>query len=233
MLKRVFALAAAVMLLGIAFVDTADAQPRRRTPRVEPLPEHSRVLVMQPDVQLSLLTAAGLPEPREDWSISGRDNLAQSLAALVQREQHVHSTLDPATAMEGRTGQIIRLHDVVGQAILNDRLSGMKLPTRRNAPDWTLGEGVQELGAAYSADYALFVRARGSYASGARAAAAIVGLVAGVYIPMGGQDAFASLVDLRTGKIVWFGYATAGGSDMREAEGATAFIAELMRGAPL
>jgi hypothetical protein len=231
MLKRVFALAAALVMLGV--LGAAEAQPRRRAERVEPLPANSRVLVMQPDVQLSLLTASGLPEPRENWSIAGRDNLAQSLAALVEREQHTPSALDPATAMEGRTGQIIRLHDVVGQAILAERV-GLKLPTRRRgAADWTLGEGVQELGTTYDADYALFVRARGSYASGARAAAAIVGLVAGVYIPMGGQDAFASLVDLHTGKVVWFGYATAGGSDMREADGATAFVAELMDGAPL
>jgi hypothetical protein len=231
MLKKLFALAAAVMLLGVLSV--AEAQPRRRTERVEPLPANSRVLVMQPDVQLSLLTAAGVPEPREDWSIAGRDNLAQSLAALVEREQHVPSALDPATAMEGRVGQIIRLHDVVGGAILADRIGGLKLPTRRNNPEWTLGEGVQELGAAYNADYALFVVARGSYASGARAAAAIVGLVAGVYIPMGGQQVFASLVDLRTGRVVWFGYANAGGSDMRQADGATELIAELMDEAPL
>jgi hypothetical protein len=230
MLKRVFALAAALVMLGL--LGTAEAQPRRRAERVEPLPANSRVLVMQPDVQLSLLTAAGIPEPREDWSVAGRDNLAQSLAALVEREQHVHSVLDPATAMEGRVGQIIRLHDVVGGAIVSERF-GMKLPSRKGATEWTLGEGVQELGTAYSADYALFTVARGSYASGARAAAAIVGLVAGVYIPMGGQQVFASLVDLRTGKIVWFGYATAGGSDMREADGATALIAELMDGAPL
>jgi hypothetical protein len=231
MLKKLFALAAAIMLLGVLSV--AEAQPRRRTERVEPLPANSRVLVMQPDVQLSLLTAAGVPEPREDWSIAGRDNLAQSLAALVEREQHVPSALDPATAMEGRVGQIIRLHDVVGGAILADRIGGLKLPTRRNNPEWTLGEGVQELGAAHNADYALFVVARGSYASGARAAAAIVGLVAGVYIPMGGQQVFASLVDLRTGRVVWFGYANAGGSDMRQADGATELIAELMDEAPL
>jgi hypothetical protein len=231
MLKKLFALAAAIVLLGVLSV--AEAQPRRRAERVEPVPANSRVLVMQPDVQLSLLTAAGVPEPREDWSIAGRDNLAQSLAALVEREQHMPSALDPATAMEGRVGQIIRLHDVVGGAILADRIGGLKLPTRRNNPEWTLGEGVQELGAAYNADYALFVVARGSYASGARAAAAIVGLVAGVYIPMGGQQVFASLVDLRTGRVVWFGYANAGGSDMRQADGATELIAELMDEAPL
>mgnify|MGYP000880102790 CR=1 FL=1 len=230
--KKVFALTAVFLLFSLV-VDAADAQPRRRTQRIEPLPEHSRVLVMMPDVQLSLLTAAGLPEPREDWSVAGRDNLAQSLAALVGREQHVPSALNPAEAMEGRTGQIIRLHDVVGGAILANRTPATQLPTRKNNNVWTLGDGVQELGAAYEADYALFVVARGSYASGARAAAALVGLVAGVYIPMGGQQTFASLVDLRTGQVVWFNFVTAGANDMREADGANALVLELMRGAPL
>lgn len=229
MLKRFFALAAVLALVGTLSV--ADARPRVRTDRVEPIPAASRVLVMTPDVQLSLLTAAGVPEPREDWSIAGRDNLAAGLAASVTRQEHVASALDPATAMEGRIGQIIRLHDQVGGAILFNRT--LKLPTLRNEPEWTLGEGVQELGTTYSADYALFIVARGSYASGARAAAAIVGLVAGVYIPMGGQQVFASLVDLRTGKIVWFNFVMAGGDDMRDVDGATALVANLLRGAPL
>ena len=173
MLKRIFSLTAALVILG--FAGTAEAQSRTRTPRAEPLPANSRVLVMTPDVQLSLLTAAGVPEPRENWSVAGRDNLAESLAALVEREEHTPSALDPATAMEGRIGQIIRLHDAVGGAIIADRLGYMRLPTRRTNKEWTLGEGVQELGAAYNADYALFVVARGSYASGARTAAGLVG----------------------------------------------------------
>jgi hypothetical protein len=229
MLKKIFAVAAALVVIGTLSV--AEAQPRRRAPRIEPIPENSRVLVMMPDVQLSLLTAAGLPEPREDWSVSGRDNLAASLASAMEREQHTPSALDPATAMEGRVGQIIRLHDAVGGAILFNRL--MKMPTVERDQEWTLGDGVQELATTYEADYALFTVARGSYASSARAAAAVVGLIAGVYIPMGGQQVFASLVDLRTGKIVWFGFVTAGGDDMREVSGSEALVAKLLDGAPL
>src|SRR5262245_49051380 len=100
MLKRMSALAAAMMLF--ASISAAEAQPRRQ--RATPLPANSRVLVMQPDVQLALLTAAGIPEPREDWSTAGRDNLAQGLATFVDHEEHIPSTLDPATAMEGRIG---------------------------------------------------------------------------------------------------------------------------------
>ena len=228
MLKRFFALAAALVVVGTLGV--AEARTRRGD-RIEQLPANSRILIMQPDVQLSILTAAGVPEPREDWSIAGRNNLARSLEATVTREQHVASALDPQTAMEGRTGQIIRLHDAVGGAILSDRV--LKLPTLRDHPQWTLGEGVQELATAYSADYALFVVARGSYASGARTAAAIVGFVAGVYIPMGGQQVFASLVNLHTGEIVWFGVENANGSDMREVLGASAVVAKLLADAPL
>lgn len=228
MLKRFLALAAALVVVGTLGV--AEARPRRGA-HAEQLPENSRILVMLPDVQLSLLTAAGVPEPREDWSVAGRDNLARSLEAAVTREHHVASALDPSTAMEGRIGQIIRLHDAVGGAILFNR--ALKLPTLRGDPQWTLGDGVQELATTYNADYALFVVARGSYASSARAAAAIVGLVAGVYIPMGGQQVFASLVDLHTGEIVWFGFESAGGSDMREVLGASAVVAKVLADAPL
>lgn len=228
MLKRFFALAAALVVVGSLSV--AEARTRRGD-RVEQLPANSRILIMQPDVQLSLLTAGGQPEPREDWSIAGRDNLARSLEAAVTRQHHVASTLDPQTAMDGRIGQIIRLNDSVGGAILFNRT--LKLPTLRGNPHWTLGEGVQELAETYQADYALFTVARGSYASGARAAVAIVGLVAGVYIPMGGQQTFVSLVNLHTGEIVWFGFESAGGSDMREVLGATAVVNKILADAPL
>ena len=228
MLKRIFALAAALVV--VSTLSVAEARPRRGD-RAEQLPANSRILIMQPDVQLSVLTAGGQPEPREDWSIAGRDNLARSLAEAVTRENHVVSTLDPQTAMEGRIGQIIRLHDSVGGAIIFNET--LKLPTLRGNPQWTLGEGVQELATTYQADYALFTVARGSYASGARAAVAIVGLVAGVYIPMGGQQTFVSLVNLHTGEIVWFGFESAGGSDMRERLGASAVVAKLLSDAPL
>lgn len=228
MLKRFFALAAAFVVVGTLGV--AEARPRRGD-QTEQLPANSRILIMQPDVQLSLLTAGGTPEPREDWSIAGRDNLARGLEAAVTREQHVASTLDPQTAMDGRIGQIIRLHDAVGGAILFNET--LKLPTLRNNPQWTLGEGVQELATTYQADYALFTVARGTYSSGARAAVAIVGLIAGVYIPMGGQQTFVSLVNLHTGEIVWFAFESSNGSDMREVPGANAVVAKLLSDAPL
>jgi hypothetical protein len=189
---------------------------------------------MTPDVQLAVLTAAGLQEPREDWSRSARDNLAGAIAAQVSAEGHAASSLDPTTAMDGRVGQVIRLHDAVGTSILAINYYRVNIPTRRENFEWTLGEGVRELNTAHNADYALFVTARGSYASAGRTAAVVGMAILGVGLPMGGQQAFASLVDLRTGNVIWFNVATAApGEDMREPEGAAEVTRRLMQDAPL
>ncbi len=195
---------------------------------------NARVLVVKPDVQLSLLTAAGLQEPRADWTKQGRDDLASEVSAALASKTHPIEPFDPDTAREGRIGQLIRLHDAVGQSIIAFNYGYIKLPTKSGAFDWTLGEGAQALGQAQNADYALFVTARGTYASAGRKAMMVGAALLGVSVPLGSQSVFASLVDLKTGRIVWFNVAHAGPSaDMRTPEGAKALVASLLTGAPL
>jgi hypothetical protein len=53
-------------------------------------------------------------------------------------------------------------------------------------------------------------------------------------VPLGGQVAYASLVDLRTGNVIWFNTMIAApNQDMRDPEGAQSLVQTLMRGAPL
>ena len=225
MFKSFAALTALVLLAACAVTS-----PQTFSGQFEPPPASSRVLVMTPNVQLAILSAAGIPEPREDWSVSGRDNLAASVAAFVQAESHTPNGLDPSTAMEGRVGQIIRLHDAVGASLIQRAM----LPTQRDRFEWTLGEGVRELGAAHNADYALFVGANGTYASAGRVAAAVGLAILGVGVPLGNQVAYASLVDLRTGNVIWFNTALAApGEDMRSADGARSLVVSIMKDAPL
>jgi hypothetical protein len=225
MLGRFCALAALVFLSACAVTS-----PQTFTGQFEPPPANSRVVVMTPNVQLAILTAAGLPEPREDWSVSGRDNLASSIAAHIQGESHTPSTLDPTTAMEGRVGQIIRLHDAVGASLMQRAM----LPTQRDRFEFTLGDGVRELGQAHNADYALFVGANGTYASAGRVAAAVGLAMLGVGVPLGNQVAYASLVDLRTGNVIWFNTVLAApNQDMRDPEGSASLVRSLMEDAPL
>ena len=48
----------------------------------------------------------------------------------------------------------------------------------------------------------------------------------------GGESGFASLVDLRTGDIVWFNVVTAGSGELRKKEGAASAVATLFKNIP-
>jgi hypothetical protein len=62
----------------------------------------------------------------------------------------------------------------------------------------------------------------------------VLGALAGVGVSGGTQNAFASLVDLRTGNIVWFNELTSlAGQDLRDGSGAVAFTTDLLKDAPL
>lgn len=201
---------------------------------VTPPPPGARILLVKPDIELSLLTAAGMSEPRADWTEQAVTHVQASLQTSVASSSHTFQVVDPATAMGGRSGQLLRLHEAVGSSILTFEYGVLPLPTHDQGFDWTLGEGTQSLAQQYGADYALFTFGRGTYASGARIATFVVMSALGVGIPLGNQQVFTSLVDLRTGQVVWFNVGIAGPSaDMRNPEGAQSLVDSMMKGAPL
>jgi hypothetical protein len=228
-MKRLITIIALACLAACASANTRQFSETAVRP-----PAGAKILVVSPDISLSLLTATGMREPRADWSKQGQAHLAADIAAAVAARGHAPQAFDPSNAMDGRIGQILRLHQAVGASILFASYGPIPLPTKKGAFDWTLGDGVQELATATGADYALFSFGGGTYSSGGRATMAVLGALAGVAIPMGSQQVFASLVDLRTGRIVWSNVATAAsGSDMRDEQGARNLVATLMKDAPL
>jgi hypothetical protein len=194
-------------------------------------PANATILVVQPDIQLSLLTAVGMTEPRADWSQAAQQNMAASITTALRTRGHAPESFSTDGLMQGRTGQIVRLNDAVSQAILTYEYGYLTLPTHADGFSWSLGEGVQELAAASgtNARYALFIVARGAYSSSGRWVMAVL-----AQQPTGGGQAVrASMVDLQTGEIVWFNVAIAGQNDMREPAGAAALVTELLETAPL
>ena len=197
-------------------------------------PPGARILLVEPDVQLAVLTASGLQEPRADWSEQGKAHMAAEIERQMKARAHSYQMLDPATAMGGRAGQLLRLNEAVGQSIQMFNYGYVSLPTKKGAFDWTLGEGARVLGETYQADYALFLVGRGNYASGARVATAVGLAVLGIGVPIGGQQCMASLVDLKTGRVVWFNVAATGpNDDMRKPEGAAQLVQAVLKDAPL
>jgi hypothetical protein len=109
----------------------------------------------------------------------------------------------------------------------------LRLPTKNNVLDWSLGDTVKVIRDSTGADYALFTWMRDSYASGERIAATVVLAMVGVGIAPGGlQQGYASLVDLRTGRIVWFNRLFRGHGDLREADKAAQTLDALLTDFP-
>jgi len=174
-----------------------------------------KLLVMRPDVSVGSVTTGGMVEPRADWTETARTKLLAAIRAqqaerggnvLIMEKRSSLPGVDPEAVAE-----LERLHYAVGSSIALHKYSGHYLPTkRRKGLDWTLGEDAVALGRRTGFDYALFLYAEDSFASTGRVGLQVLG-IAGCFVGFcapniggAGQFAYASLVDLRTGEVVWF-----------------------------
>jgi len=205
-------------------------------------PADARVLVLPVDVEVGSLLASGMTEPRADWTQAARGHVATALHARIEKSRAKAVDAKPDLfAPESPHLQILKLNEVVGLSILEGKLGQAPLPTLKNRFDFTLGPGVQALGADLDANYALFVYVRDSYASGGRQALIAGGVAAclgtmGMFcvIPSGGtQIGFASLVDLKSGDVVWFNRLLSSTGDLREPAPAAKAIDTLLKEFPL
>jgi len=205
-----------------------------------------KLLVMRPDVSVGSVTTGGLVEPRADWTEAARTNVLAALRAQQATRGGDVLVLDRRDALPGISPETIadleRLHNAVGNSIALHKYMGYQLPTKRGKGlDWTLGEEAVLLGQRSGFDYALFVYAEDSFASGGRVALQILG-IAGCFVGFcapnvggGGQFAYASLVDLHSGKVVWFNVLQAGSQvagikmgDIRTPAGAAQMVDRLL-----
>ena len=205
-----------------------------------------KLLVLRPDVTVGSLTTGGMVEPRADWT----DQARASVVAALRAQQAAHG--GKVTIIEHRNelpgvpeqelADVERLNAAVDESIVVHKYLGDYLPTKRgNRLDWTLGDDAVHLGQKTGYDYALFLHAEDQVASGGRIALGVLGLagcIVGFCAPnVGGaqQLDYASLVDLRTGEVVWFNVVLAGSQvpgikfgDLRTPAGAAQMVERLL-----
>lgn len=211
------------------------AYHKKETPHL--LPPTSRVLLMPTDIQLFELTAGGLQEPKADWTATANKHVHAALKSILQEKQDIlieyqpiQDDPDKARAVD----QLIKLHETVGLEItVHKYIQPYSLPTKANEFTWSLGSSVNRLTERYAADCALFIHIRDSYASAGRKAAIFVGALAGIAVSGGQQVGFSSLVDLRSGEIIWFGRIYRQSGDLRTFENASEAVKQLLDGIPL
>ncbi len=236
------------LLIAVSALSVSACVQTRQFADVEFTPPQGdyKLLVMRPDVTVGSVTTGGMVEPRADWTEQARANLITALkaqqatrggnAVIMERRDSLPG-IEPETIAE-----LERLHYAVGQSIALHRYSGRYLPTKRGKGlDWTLGQDAVRLGQRTGMDYALFLYAEDSFASTGRIALQVLGVagcVVGFCAPNiggGGQFAYASLVDLRSGEVVWFNVLQAGTQiaginmgDIRKPEGAAQMVDRLL-----
>ena len=205
-----------------------------------------KLLVLRPDVTVGSLTTGGMVEPRADWTDQARASIIQALKSQ-QASRGGNVTIiehrnQLAAVGEQELADVERLNFAVDQSIVLHKYLGDYLPTKRGKGlDWTLGADAVKLGQKTGYDYALFLHAEDEVASGGRIALGVLGL-AGCFIGfcapnVGGQQQldYASLVDLKTGEVVWFNVVSAGSEipgikfgDLRSSEGAAQMVERLL-----
>jgi hypothetical protein len=204
------------------------------------------LLVLRPDVTVGSLTTGGMVEPRADWTDQARSNIIAALKAQQAARGGNVTIVEHRNALPGVSEQELadmeRLNFVVDQSIVYHKYLGEYLPTKRGRGlDWTLGADAVKLGEKTGYDYALFLHAEDQVASTGRIALGIMGL-AGCFVGfcapnIGGAEQldYASLVDLKTGEVVWFNVVDAASQvpgikfgDLRTPQGAAQMIERLL-----
>jgi hypothetical protein len=189
-----------------------------------------RVVLMPLDVELFSMSAGGVLEPKADWTAN-----AQRLMREALRERKAKSRLSLTEMSEAQAdafAEEIGLQAAVMQAIATHHFGFIKLPSKAEKLDWSVGPVLNRIAEQSGARYGLFMFVRDSYASAERKAAIVVMALLGVGLTSGVQVGFASLVDLQTGDVLWSNSSASAFGDLREAEPARKSVEEMLAGFP-
>jgi hypothetical protein len=208
------------------------AASRNLAPGFTQLPRSAKVAVMPVDVELFSLSAGGVAEPRADWTATALGHMSRAMAARVTRSGLDAVVIDEATADE--FAEQIGLHAAVARSIaLHHGVGGhWALPSKGGLLDWSFDDAMRPLQAKTGARYAVFVWVRDSYASAERKAAMVAMAILGVGLSGGAQVGYASLVDLETGRVLWFNRLARASGDLREEQAASESLDALLAGFP-
>ena len=240
--KRIAGLALAASLLLAGCVETRQYADMQFTP---PQGDY-KLLVLRPDISVGSITTGGMVEPRADWTEQARTSVTEALRAQQAARGAQTLFIERRTELPGvsveELAEVERINLAVAQSIVLHKYLGEYLPTKRGKGlDWTLGQDAVRLGQKSGYDYALFLHAEDQVASTGRVVLGVLG-AAGCFVGfcapnIGGatQLNYASLVDLKTGQVVWFNVVRAGSQvpgikfgDLRTREGADQMIERLL-----
>ena len=242
MRKWGIALALTASVCGSACVQTRQYADVQFTP---PQGDY-KLLVMRPDVTVGSVTTGGMVEPRADWTEQARTNIIAALARAAggaRRQDRDPRAPQPASRSQ-RPGRrrsraaVLRSRPVDRASQISRRLSadqarqGPRLDARRGRRP-ARPEDRLRLCLVHARRGQLRLDRPDRFA-GARVAGCFVGFCA-PNVGGAAQFAYARLVDLHTGEVVWFNVVQAGSQiagikfgDIRTPQGAEQMVERLL-----
>lgn len=193
-----------------------------------------RIVVFRPDVKVGDQSAGGVVTPNAESTLNARDYLAKALtSAKIGGSADVVFMPDVEGDSAVTLSDYRALFNGLSETVLQSRLfKGNRLPTKKTGFEYTLGPDVSKLTASVGGDYGLFIRTDDAYGSAGRKALQIFAALGGVSVTSGRHGGFAGLVDLKTGDLLWFNADYQMGGDVRQIDGATKRVTQLLEGLP-
>lgn len=224
------------LVLGLGLMSSMDAslaESRRLAPNFSNLPAGAKIVIMPTDIELFSLSAGGIPEPKAEWTQTASKHFK---AALLEKEKSLGlNAVEIVDDGDITLAEVNALHGALANAIVTHHFffPGLYLPTKEGKLDWSMGEAALVVKKKSGADYALFSWVRDSYASAERKITMVLLAAAGIGITGGTQNGYASLIDLKTGQVVWFNRLGRSAGDLREEKSAKETIDALLLDFPV
>ena len=229
---RSLVFSAALLFAAAASHAQADVQ-RHLAPGFTARPAGSKLVIAPADMELFSISAGGITEPKADWTEAAQKHFKAALAG--RRNQLGTNSADLQDSVLDEFAELNALQRAMAAAVwVHHSNSDLKLPTKNERLDWSMGpEAVKPLKDKTGADYALFTWVRDSYASNERKAV-MIGMALLGSITLGGyQMAYASLLDLNTGRVVWFNDLQRMTGDLRDESSAKETVEALLKDFPV
>ena len=226
----ILAVAVTVLAAGVGHADP------RRSPAPFKLGD-ARIVLFAPSVAVYELGAGGQMALKQDWTDAAHGHVLNAIEAALGAGKATVVPYQPPEVAERRAAhmQVTKVHTLVAQTIVRHEYGGdkLRLPSKAGRFDWSVGPGAEVIRQDNAeADYALFVEFIEGHSSGGRVAVNVAAAVLGGPIITGAQTGVASLVDLRTGDVVWFHRNRETDGDLRTPGGARKAVGRLLKELP-
>jgi hypothetical protein len=232
-MRHFTAFAAALALVFVQTPVSVEAKTKSDISFTFPTDKPIKIAIFRPDVSVGSLGMSGVVSPNADWTASARKNLDEALRKDLQTYK-MDTVFLESTNFENdeRFNDYQALFRAAAASVVQHKFYGAKLPTKKDKFDWTLGPGIKALGDQTGADYGLLLYTNDAYDSGGKKAFSMLTLNFAAMLMSGIHVAYASLVDLKTGQIVWFNVKLRTKGDPRKMEGAEERITNLLSTLP-